>query len=79
MGDEIGKDKGSETLPMEQVAPSAKESIPTTLDDLNQLESSIMAQMQSILAGFHTHKENPIPSIGASPMDPLKTPHYVCP
>jgi hypothetical protein len=69
MGDEKDKDKGSETLPVEQLASPANESISATFDDLKKLDSSILAQMQSLLAGFLAPKENPIPSAGASPKD----------
>jgi hypothetical protein len=65
MGEEVGN-KGSET-PMEQVAPPATVSIPGTLDDIKQLESSIMVVMHVMLAGFHGPKENPTPSAGTSP------------
>jgi hypothetical protein len=67
MGDEKGNDEVSETLPVEQVAPLATASIWTTFDDLKRLDSSIMAQTQVMLAGFLGPKENPTPSVGASP------------
>ena len=67
MGDEKDKDKGSEVLATGNDVPPVVESIPSTLDDLKKLESSIMAQMQSMLAGFLAPKENLTPSAGASP------------
>ena len=64
----MDKDKDSETLlPEEQVTPPATASIPATLDDLKKLESSIMSQMQAMLAGFLGPKENPLPSAVVSP------------
>jgi hypothetical protein len=49
------------------VDPSAPVNIPATLDELKQLKSSIMPQMQAMLAGFIGPKENPIPSVVALP------------
>jgi hypothetical protein len=51
------KDKDNETLPVEQVAPLANESIPATLNDIKRLEASIMSQMQSMLAVFLAPKK----------------------
>jgi hypothetical protein len=51
----------------EQVTAPPLASISATLDDLKQLESSIMSQMQALMAGFLGTKENPIPSAEVSP------------
>ena len=60
------RDKGGEELAPGDAIPQVVESIPATLDDLKKLESSIMTQMQSMLAGFFASKENQIPSAEAN-------------
>ena len=65
MGDDVGK--ASEVTTEGKEVPPAPFSIPSTLDDLKQLESSIMTQMETMLAQFLAPKENPTPSADATP------------
>jgi hypothetical protein len=48
--------KGSEATATSKEVLLALESLSVTLDDLKKLESYIMAQMQSMLAGFLASK-----------------------
>jgi hypothetical protein len=67
---------GRETLPEVEAPPPSTTCIPATLDDLKQLESSILTEMQVMMAEFLAPKAKPIPQVtpiedvGVSPPKP---------